>query len=151
MFVRLSAPVAAATPSTAAASATVDAARVLRRKSVTSRDWLRVVVPSVEVCPPLSPKWNRPPPSPRPPPPWPGPACAPVTVRSVPTPYTDARASACASRTPAESAFTTITRAIAIARPVATIAVCLRRPESSRRRYVQYMVLLPALPAPMDF
>src|SRR6476469_8459141 len=37
-----------------------------------------------------------------------------------------------------------MTSAIAMASPAATMMVCFLRPASSRRRYVQYMGLLPA-------
>ncbi len=57
-----------------------------------------------------------------------------MTVRSVPTPYTDSSAWACAALTPAASEFTIITSAMAIASPAATMIVCFLRPASSRRR-----------------
>ena len=80
VFVRLSAPAAPATPSVPSTVPTTAASRVPRRMSVMSRDWLSVVEPSAFSVPPSSPnsKEGRPP--------SPGSACAPVTVRSVPTP-----------------------------------------------------------------
>ncbi len=82
VLVRLRAPDAAATPSIAVTVSSVEASSVPRRKSVVSRDWLRVVMPSSDVLPPSSSKSNcgRAPPS------APGSVWAPVTVRSVPTP-----------------------------------------------------------------
>lgn len=80
MLVNDRAPVAAETPSRPLTIDTVEASSVPRRMSVISRDWLRVVVPSL-VAPSSAPKSKR-----GPPPRCPGSLCAPVTVRSVPTP-----------------------------------------------------------------
>jgi hypothetical protein len=86
VFVRLSAPDAAATESIDETVSRVEASSVPRERSAIRRDWLSVVVPSVLSPAPSSNSNCGPPPS------SPGCACAPVTVRSVPTPYTDSSA-----------------------------------------------------------
>jgi hypothetical protein len=57
-----------------------------------------------------------------------------VIVMSVPTPYTDCSALACADLTPEETDVTTMTRAIARAIPIAMMMVCLRLLSSSLRK-----------------
>jgi hypothetical protein len=65
-LVRLSAAVAFDTPSTPSTVSSVPASSVERPISVVSVDWLSVVLPSLSVLPPSSPKSKEGPPS-RPP------------------------------------------------------------------------------------
>ena len=131
MFVSESAADAAATPSTSATVSSADASKVVLPKPAVRRDWL-ISVESPVVVPSSAPNSNRPGPAPASPSSGGVGSCE--TVRSVPTPYTDWSTDACASRTPEATEFTIMTSAIASAMPIATIAVCLRRPASSRRR-----------------
>jgi hypothetical protein len=130
-FARLSVPDAAATPSTSCTASSADASKVAVPGATVRRELFSSVVPSAPVAPSSAPNSN---PTAGPPSPSPGAAAACETVRSVPTPYTDSSTAACASRTPVETAFTIMTSAIASAIPIAMIAVCRRRPASSRRR-----------------
>src|SRR5215469_8295328 len=91
--------------------------------------------PLLHVCAPPGPSWNV----------WAflggepafgGPGLAPVTVTSVPTPYSELSTSAWAFFTPAEAAFTVTTRPTPSARPSAMKMAWRIRRRSSRRRYV---------------
>ena len=128
MLRRLRTPVAAFTPLVEEASPTVVAAKAVVPGAVVRRLRLTLCVPPDELPEP-EPKANccRPPSAP-------GAVAAFVTVMSVPTPYTEDSALACAVLTPAAVAFTTMTSAMASAMPIAMMNVWRRRFESSRRR-----------------
>src|ERR1700728_4655932 len=68
---------------------------------------------------------------------------SPVTVTSVPTPYSDASTLDSAFFTPAEAALTVTTRPIPTARPKATKIAWRIRRRSSRRRYVAKNICSP--------
>jgi hypothetical protein len=68
---------------------------------------------------------------------------SPVTVTSVPTPYSELSTSAWAFFTPAEAALTVTTRPIPTARPKATKIAWRIRRRSSRRRYVAKNICAP--------
>src|ERR1700683_1525865 len=74
---------------------------------------------------------------------------SPVTVTSVPTPYSEASTLDSAFFTPAEAALTVTTRPIPTARPEATKIAWRIRRRSSRRRYVAKNIsLLSAMKGP---
>src|SRR5271156_4120923 len=68
---------------------------------------------------------------------------SPVTVTSVPTPYSEASTLDSAFFTPAEAALTVTTRPIPTARPKATKIAWRIRRRSSRRRYVAKNICSP--------
>src|ERR1700683_4723977 len=68
---------------------------------------------------------------------------SPVTVTSVPTPYSEASTLDSAFFTPAEAALTVTTRPIPTARPKATKIAWRIRRRSSRRRYVTKNICSP--------
>ena len=116
VFSSASVPAAAATCLTSAAWASAAASNVAVPGVVDSRDRLTWREPSSEAVPASAPNSKRP--GPR----VPGGAVW-LTVMSVPTPYTDSRTSAWASRTPAEIELTRMTSEIARASPKTTMRV----------------------------
>src|SRR5215469_8234234 len=141
LSVRSSPPAAAATPCSAATFATVlslmGEADELARLSIVYPFLSEWHFPLVHIWAPFGPIVML---VLLPPPPLPvfgGDGAGPVTVTSVPTPYSPLRTPAWAFLTPAEAAVTVMTSPTPTASPSAMKIACLRRRRSSLARYVK--------------
>ena len=129
-------PAAAVTSCSLATSATFDEASAEYGETRWSTVWPAALwhLPLLQICAPPGPTWNVCAPLGGVVPALGGPGAAPVTVTSVPTPYSELSTSAWAFFTPDEAAVTTTTRPIPTARPSAMNTACRILRRSSRRR-----------------